>query len=45
MKKKLIEKIEKEEKSGEIVLLKDNLDNMLDVFEINFNTDNFFKNS
>ena len=40
IKKILVEKIEKKEKSGEIIMLKDNLNDILDVFEMNFNTNN-----
>ena len=36
----LVEKIEKKETSGKIIMLKDNLNDILDVFEMNFITNN-----
>ena len=36
----LVEEIKGEEKSGKIIMLKDNLGNILDVFEMNFITNN-----
>ena len=42
-----MEKIEWKEKSGKIVLLEDNVNNILDVFEMNFTNkgiNNFLKN-
>ena len=40
LKKMLVEKIEKKETSGKIIMLKDNLNDILDVFEMNFITNN-----
>ena len=33
----LVKEIEKKEKSGRVMMLKDNLNNILDVFEMRFN--------
>ena len=39
-KRLLVEKIEKEEKSGKIIMLEDNLNDILNMFETHFNTNN-----
>ena len=39
-KRLLVEKIEKEEKSGKIIMLEDNLNDILNMFETRFNTNN-----
>ena len=41
----LVKEIEKKEKPGKVMMLKDNLNNILDVFEMHFNTKYSWKRS